>query len=147
MAQSNAARTLISFCMNLSSMVLVAVLPIDAARLLCQMYICFCFSFFSQFFSGMLEASRFPGRQRRSPLREVKSICGAHCCWYGAKIEIGNVIADTCARCGEMLKPELLHTIVQFRSFGSISRNMAPLTLIFVDPINMFMALVTAPLE
>jgi Zn ribbon nucleic-acid-binding protein len=55
----------------------------------------------------MLEASRFPGRQRSSPLREVKSICGANCCWCGAKIEIGmgpkmvHVTAGTCVRCGE----------------------------------------------
>jgi hypothetical protein len=62
-AQSNAARTLISFCMNLSSIVLVAIYATDAARLLCQMYNCFCFSFLSQGFPGMLEASRFPGRQ------------------------------------------------------------------------------------
>jgi hypothetical protein len=55
----------------------------------------------------MLEASRFPGRQRSSPLREVKGICGTHCCWCDAKIEIGmgpkmvHVTADTCVRCGE----------------------------------------------
>jgi hypothetical protein len=51
----------------------------------------------------MLEASRFPGRQRSSPLRKVKNIC----CWCGAKFEIGmgpkmvHVTADTCVRCGE----------------------------------------------
>jgi hypothetical protein len=39
--------------------------------------------------------------------REVKSICGAHCCWCGAKIEIGmgpkmvHVTTDTCVRCEE----------------------------------------------
>jgi hypothetical protein len=77
----------------------------DAARLLCQMHLCFCFSFLSQGFPGMLEACRFPGRQSSSPLREVKRICGAHCCWCDAKIEIGmgpkmvHATADT--RCGE----------------------------------------------
>jgi hypothetical protein len=105
-AQTNAARTLISFCISLSSIGLVAMLLMQLVG-----YVRCTFVLFPLLVTGFScdagggpvswKTEEFASQRGEEHLRRTLLLV------YGAKIEIGmgpkmmHVTADTCARCGE----------------------------------------------